>query len=1072
MTGERNDARLRTVAVHALQQGSGVLLTDRLILTCAHILDASSQVLAARESGGGWGACTILYQSEDRDGIEYGLDVALLLAERTLLRPDNGQSPRPLILGHFDESTVPECRVYGYPHVRRDSRRNRNDLRIDQLTGSALTSTYRARDCRMDLELYRPAAAESPDDRNLLRGLSGGPVFVGGILLGTVVEVPANRGNHRLSFVPISSVLEDPAAKAVLEEQLDGRNVRGAPALRTVGEESHTDQKYEERYAAEVRRQFEVRGVIGLEGTGPDAESIDLDPSYITLRTEVRVDRPHNEDGGLRLEQEKQREPENAHTVLSKHPRVLLEGKAGSGKTTLVSWLARRCATADWDTGTDRHDLEEFHDRVPFVLKLRELRAPHLPLPRLVDLPKQLSSLTLDPPDNWADRVFREGRALLLVDGLDEIAVGARERVLSELEHWLGRYPRTRCVVTARPGAARDDWVARTSLTRVQLCPMAEPEINEFVSRWYQSATQVHRRIGDWQASTADLVRQIAGNSELRDLAESPLLCAALCALHLAQHDEGGELPTRLWELLDRTLAMLLGRRDQQRNINAPEGVPLDDAEHRAYLRPIAAWMVRGGLQVIGESQALRLIQLASTNQTGASDASDVLRQLRVRTILRQSRDDDYEFVHRTFQDFLAAAEIASTENVHELLARASEERWREVIRLAPGHWKHQPRFQAQLVEGLLHLGSGEEASSERAALYTLAAACTFGCDDIDPALQEQVFEALKSLLPPASHQPDSRLIQLGPPLLGLLPAPEDLSIEDAEALASIVSQIGGKASMDLARRLAVLNNPRVGQALASSWRNFHPRPYADEVLTPSDLSEASLSIYTSEQLEISVRVGPVREIWIHEEFPRDQLIAALRREFRELDLTHSDLMDVDFLDDQSGTLEQLWLRGLPKLRDLNVLTRCRRLRSLHILEGEDALDATFLSQLPNLEMLSFVRPVTGGPVLDHVFRPSRLSYVTLWAPIAREVGRTASLPTVRTLQLEGIQDWTNLDLLPTTFPSLFNLRLELLPGNSSSLDLTPLHELPHLRVEVSQGEVPDLTIVGAAPLGDRLHVM
>jgi hypothetical protein len=1062
-------ARRRTVAVHGEQQGSGVLVTDRLILTCAHVVGTAEQVSAARENGGGWTGCEVLYRSPDEAGIRYGHDVALLLAGRSLLPPGE-EGPRPLVLGRFDDSRVPECRVYGYPHVRRDQRAGRDEPRLDEYRGTPLTATHRGRDARMDLELHGPAAAEPADGRSLLRGLSGGPVFVGGILMGTVVEVPADRLNHRLTFVPVTSAMEVPQVQQVLEQHYD-RVPGRLPRARAVGAHSADDQTYEEQYAAEVRRQYQVRGVIGLVGAGRDAERVDLDPSYITLRVESLPERPGGEPKAP--EQEKQRAPENAHTALTRHPWVLLEGKAGSGKTTLLSWLARRCAGATGDpAGDDRRDrgeLVELYDRVPFVIKLRELHSSDRPLPRLVNLPRQISSLTPDPPDNWVDRVFGEGRALLLIDGLDEIAVDAREGVLTETQKWLDRYPRTRCIATARPGAVHDEWLERLTLTRAQLLPMEQPQIEEFVRRWYQAAAGIHPRVADWQASAADLIRQIAGNGELADLAETPLLCAALCALHLVQLGAGGELPTRLWDLLDRTLSMLLGRRDKRRNIDAPEGVPLDEAGHRQYLQPIAAWLVRGGGQVIEEARALRLIELTSGGRQGAPDPADVLRQLMVRTILRQARDGSYEFVHRTFQDFLAAAEIARTDNVGELLARAPEERWREVVRLAPGHWASRPEFQHELVEGLLALGDARDEEDERAALHTLAVACAFGCDTLDSDLWDRVKAALQPLVPPAWTRRENVVSSLGTLLLGLLPVPESLSGQGSRALAEIVTSIGGEAAMDLARRLAALNQPGVGSILAEAWRNFPLQRYAQEVLAPADLSTASLSMYTEEEVDACVGIGPVRELWFRREFSLEKMLPVLDNEFRDLDLTHSQLTDLDFLADRIANLEGLWLREFPKLENLEVLKGASRLRDLHFLEADTPLDASFLPHLRRLESLAFLRPAAAESPLSWLYRPSRLTNLYLLMPSARDAAATDPLPTIRSLWLEGVRDWSGLDQLAAVYPSLGQLDLKLLPGSSDPLDLTPFAAFSDLSVTV-QNEPPGLTVLGGESLGGRLY--
>ncbi|WP_405437816.1 NACHT domain-containing protein [Streptomyces avidinii] len=78
--------------------------------------------------------------------------------------------------------------------------------------------------------------------------------------------------------------------------------------------------------------------------------------------------------------------PAPADQALADSPRVLLRGEAGSGKSTLVQWLAVTAARQDLPT-----QMDYLYDRIPFVLPLRTLTRHGERLPAPADFAELLS---------------------------------------------------------------------------------------------------------------------------------------------------------------------------------------------------------------------------------------------------------------------------------------------------------------------------------------------------------------------------------------------------------------------------------------------------------------------------------------------------------------------------------------------------------------------------------------------------------------------------------------------------------------------------------------------------------
>ncbi|MEU0040084.1 NACHT domain-containing protein [Streptomyces sp. NPDC006333] len=87
--------------------------------------------------------------------------------------------------------------------------------------------------------------------------------------------------------------------------------------------------------------------------------------------------------------------------------RLVLRGPAGSGKSTLVRWLALNAARQGFGS-----DLGGFNRCVPFVLRLRSFNTPDgLPMPE--DF-LTASGIPLRAPQGWIEELLCSGRALVL----------------------------------------------------------------------------------------------------------------------------------------------------------------------------------------------------------------------------------------------------------------------------------------------------------------------------------------------------------------------------------------------------------------------------------------------------------------------------------------------------------------------------------------------------------------------------------------------------------------------------------------------------------------------------------
>lgn len=777
-----------------------------------------------------------------------------------------------------------------------------------------------------------------------------------------------------------------------------------------------------------------------------------------------------------------------AEAALADRPRTLVRGDAGSGKTTLLQWLAVTAARSGF-TGS----LTEWNGCVPFLVRLRRYADQELPGPEklLAGVAAPLSELM---PPGWVHRRLGSGRALLLVDGVDELVPAQRRGVRTWLRGLLAAYPKLRVVVTSRPGAADRSWLTAEEFAPVELERMSPLDIEVFCRRWHDAMRDAAQRGAVTLPCSADelaeyeraLLRQLDGRRHLRGLAGSPLLCAMLCALNL---DRRQQLPPDRMALYRDALALLLERRDAEREVPAARAVVLDTGSKLAILQHVAWRLSLAGRAELPRDEVLALVSRAVERMPNVDySADDVLQHLLERSgVIREPVVGRVDFVHRTFQEYLAAKEAVEDQAVDTLVSRAHLDQWWEMVVMAIGH--ATPTRRAVLLGGILDRADTEPKASIRRRLRLLAAACLDTAQMVDPEVTQRVEAAVEQLVPPRGQHETRSLALAGARMLRLLPTSlEDLTDAQAAACVKTTALIGGPESLRLLAKWSPDPRGAVQRALAQVWRYFDPADYAEAVLRDAPLDDGKIDVELMEHVPYLRRLQNIRDAeinllnasrvgdlaFLHETPP---VITFLQVNVKDrVDLTPlincpalehlgvigGEATGVDIL---NGLAELRWLGlpppgggknlsflgGLPTLHflslydcteliDLSALAAVPGLRLVHLSDAKRLCQLQVLTELADLYYLGIDSiPLPGGldavtPVLD------RLKYLTVWSVSTATSLEALTGSALKSFDL-GSCPVTDLEPL-ATLQSLTKVRFERL----SAVDLAPLATLPHLR--------------------------
>ena len=640
-----------------------------------------------------------------------------------------------------------------------------------------------------------------------------------------------------------------------------------------------------------------------------------------------------------------------AETALGRFPRTLLRGQAGSGKSTLLRWIAVTAARGGF-TG----DLSGWNGRIPFLINLRSFAERALPEPQdFVQGP--LAALM---PPGWAHRRLAEGRALLLADGIDEMIPSKRPLVRQWMRDLLSAYPSTRAVVSSRPAAADSRWLSSEGFVPLALEPMGPGELRALIRHWHSAISHspgLPCRPEDLPRYEGALLARLESGPHLRALAATPLLAAMMCALNL---DRATHLPRDRMGLYAAALEMLLERRDTERAIPANQDVALEREQKVRILQDLAWQLTVFGRAEMAAATALSRIadKTASMPRVTASPATILAHLIQRSGVIREPVPGRIDFVHRTVQEYLAAAQAADNADIEPLIDRAHLDQWRETVIMTAGHANAPLR--AQLLAGLLDRAESEPPHSHR--LRLLIAACMETIPDVPDRLRGRIDTCIEELVPPRNSTDARPLASVGEEILRRLPASLDsLSVGAAVATVRTTWMINGAGALE--RLSAYATDPRgsVQDELAAAWSYFDPHEYAERVLANAPLRHGRLRIDDPALLPAVHLLRNLRSLSVSlpenttsldclEGLPALTAITAVRIPAAELPRLseHRKLNSISFIgvDDPIRDLSQFF--DFPELRNLNLYN------------GKFESDLSFLQHLPQLNSL-------GLPDLDAV---------------------------------------------------------------------------------------------------------
>ena len=495
--------------------------------------------------------------------------------------------------------------------------------------------------------------------------------------------------------------------------------------------ENYTPEQFEQdvqKYISHIERTLHYLKIIGV--VPRDRVGENTDPELGGIFVPLRI---APQDAST-FEQEEQ---ESIVALLENSPYTVLLGGPGSGKSTVTRHLAWSHALANLPNSSALLSNTPLLSGRPLPLRieLRRLTEDRRQHPDYNFLSYATEVLLGREGIEIHSQMFKEllerRTMLLLFDGLDEVAtLDERSRLVEEIEHFTQSYPGNRVFVTSRPVGNELTPFSGQWFTYAQVQEFNDDQIQQFLVRWYEHALRLSPIPHADQQELEVLYRTLQDNPRLHTLATNPLLLTVMTILHRYKRLPEGRVQLYDWcaDLLLENWAKLKGTDARWNNMKMIKEDQYACVAHLGFilhrrsqeLRESSSQKKEVGASISTKDIAtdiptrfiirevehfLKSRKLITEGVEQRAEAKRFLELIQVEAGLIVERGTDesgeslYGFVHRTFQEYFAAADVYERYQQEEdptiisdfLREYLFDPHWHEVILLLLGKLKRKP---------------------------------------------------------------------------------------------------------------------------------------------------------------------------------------------------------------------------------------------------------------------------------------------------------------------------------------------------------------------------------------------
>lgn len=364
---------------------------------------------------------------------------------------------------------------------------------------------------------------------------------------------------------------------------------------------------------------------------------------------------------------------------------IALLGKAGSGKTNSLKFLAMQCIE-------DRL----FPDLVPFYIKLRNEDWESPEKLKLRDLIQRKWQKCCEISETVTEEILKSGSLLLLLDGLDEVPTQDRRKVEEHIDWFaLREYPRNKVIVTYRTASA-DYYTSQYEY--IEIADLSDAGIASFIEQYHQDfVKQGFIKDRFTNRTCEDLIAQLNDHrrTQIKQLARTPIYLTLICKVFF----KDGQLPNKRHELYESAFNILVREWNWKKRILCWAGETFTNfmfflsRETFQDNKDFSEQALKNYLD-----QYLKRSDCQEWSHKATYTPEELLDQIKCRSGLLTVQQEDYSFSHLTWHEYFVARHVANqveneTGDLKALFRHLPNPQWREIFLFVERYYRDPRDF-------------------------------------------------------------------------------------------------------------------------------------------------------------------------------------------------------------------------------------------------------------------------------------------------------------------------------------------------------------------------------------------